>query len=72
MIYICEALKADTQATRLKAEDVLRPRVKEIVLKPGGGELKIDVRGDLAGTVALKRKPQPLGLGFYNLRWLRG
>lgn len=53
-----EALKADTEATRLKAGEVLRSLVKEIILTPGGGQLKIDVRGDLAGilAVALKTK----------------
>jgi len=51
-----EALKADTEATRLKAGEVLRSLVKEIVLTPGDGELKIDVRGDLAGILAIALK----------------
>ncbi|MCP3473126.1 hypothetical protein NLM33_22670 [Bradyrhizobium sp. CCGUVB1N3] len=68
------ALKADTEATRLKAGEVLRSLVKEIVLTPGGGELKIDVRGDWPESwrSLSKRKPQPRGLGFRNLSWLRG
>src|SRR5258706_4249653 len=43
-----EALKANTEASRLKAGEGLRSLVKEIDLTPGSGELKIDVRGDLA------------------------
>lgn len=37
----------------LKAGEVLRSLVKEIVLTPKGGDLKIDVRGDLAGILAV-------------------
>ena len=69
-----EALQDDTEATRLKAGEILRSLVKEIILTPEAGELKIDVRGDLAGILAIssKQKPRPLGPGFRNLRWLRG
>ncbi|MEA2917038.1 MAG: site-specific recombinase [Bradyrhizobium sp.] len=51
-----EALQADPEATRLKAGEVLRSLVKEIVLAPEGGDLKIDVRGDLAGILAVSLK----------------
>jgi site-specific DNA recombinase len=51
-----EALRADTEATRLKAGEVLRSLAMEIVLTPGDGELKIDVRGDLAGVLAVALK----------------
>lgn len=44
-----EALQDDTEATWLKAGEVLRSLVKEIILTPEAGELKIDVRGDFAG-----------------------
>ena len=51
-----EALQDDTEATRLKAGEVLRSLVKEIILTPEAGELKIDVRGDLAGILAISLK----------------
>ena len=51
-----KALQADTEVTRLKAGEVLRSLVKEIVLTPEAGELKIDVRGDLAGILAISLK----------------
>jgi site-specific DNA recombinase len=69
-----EALKADTEATRLKAGEVLRSLVKEIVLTPGGGELKIDVRGDLAGilAVALKTKTPATRAGVSQFELVSG
>jgi hypothetical protein len=61
-----KTLQDDTEATRLRAGEVLRSLVKEIILTPQAGELRIDVRGDLAGILAisLKTKPRPLGPGF--------
>lgn len=69
-----EALKADTEATRLKAGEVLRSLVKEIILTPGDGELKIDVRGDLAGilAVALKTKTPATGAGVSQFEMVAG
>ncbi|WMT76430.1 recombinase family protein [Bradyrhizobium sp. Ash2021] len=58
-----EALQADTEATRLKAGEVLRSLVKEIVLTPEAGELKIDVRGDLAGILAVSLKTKTPATG---------
>jgi hypothetical protein len=43
------ALLDDSEATRLKAGEVLRTVVKEILLTPEARDLRIDVRGDLAG-----------------------
>jgi site-specific DNA recombinase len=51
-----EAFQDDTEATRLRAGEVLRSLVEEIILTPEGGELKIDVRGDLAGILAISLK----------------
>ncbi|MGO3934205.1 recombinase family protein [Rhodopseudomonas pseudopalustris] len=51
-----EALQDDSEATRLKAGEILRSLVKEIVLTPQNDELKIDVRGDLAGILAISLK----------------
>ena len=44
--------------TRASAAEIIRTIVTEIVLTPEDGELKINVRGDLAGilTIALNRK----------------
>ncbi len=69
-----EALQADTEATRLKAGEVLCPLVKEIVLTPGGKELKIEVRGDLAGilAIALKTKTPATGAGVSQFELVAG
>lgn len=56
------ALQEDCEANRLEAAEVIRSLVDEIILLPEDGELKIDVRGDLAGilSIAVKRK-KPAG-----------
>ena len=51
-----DALHEETEAKRLKAGEVLRSLVKEIILTPEEGELQIDVRGDLAGILAVSLK----------------
>ena len=52
------ALQEDSDAKRMAAAEMLRSLVREIVLTPEDGTLQIDVRGDLAGilAVSLKRK----------------
>ena len=69
-----EALQDDTEATRLKAGEVLRSLVKEIILTPEAGELKIDVRGDLAGILAisLKTKTPAAGAGVSQVEMVAG
>lgn len=62
-----ETLEDDTEATRLKAGEILRSLVKAIILAPEVGELKIDVRGDLAGVLAIclqNENPSHWGWGF--------
>ena len=51
-----EALQEDSEAKRMAAADIIRSLVKEIVLTPSDNELKIDVRGDLAGILAISLK----------------
>ena len=51
-----EALHEEAEAKRMKAADLLRSLVKEIVLTPENGTLQIDVRGDLAGILAVSLK----------------
>ena len=54
------ALQEDCEANRLEAAEVIRSLVDEIILLPEDGELKIDVRGDLAGILSLaveRKKP---------------
>ncbi|HUZ33494.1 MAG TPA: hypothetical protein VMV19_15525 [Xanthobacteraceae bacterium] len=64
-----EALQGDTETIRLQASAVLRSLIESIVLTPEDGELKIDVRGDLAGilTIALKRKPTSTSSEFSKI-----
>ena len=47
------ALHGESDAERMEAAEVLRSLVKEIVLTPEGAQLQIDVRGDLAGILAI-------------------
>jgi site-specific DNA recombinase len=51
-----EALQEDSEAKRMAAADIIRSLIKEIVLTPADDELKIDVRGDLAGILAISLK----------------
>ncbi|MDW9658511.1 recombinase family protein [Sinorhizobium meliloti] len=51
-----EALREDSEAKRMAAADIIRSLVKEIILTPEDGELQIDVRGDLAGILAISLK----------------
>jgi site-specific DNA recombinase len=50
------ALRDDSEAKRMEAVDIIRSLVKEIILTPEKGELQIDVRGDLAGILAISLK----------------
>jgi site-specific DNA recombinase len=59
------------EETRIEASEIIRSLVNEIVLTPEGGELKVDLRGDLAGILAIAasgKKPAPGGNGFSDKR----
>jgi hypothetical protein len=59
-----QALKASMS---LKAGEILRSLVKAIIRTPEVGELKIDVRGDLTGILAISpqnENPCHWGWGF--------
>ncbi len=47
------ALQADAESQRLAASEALRALIDTIVLTPENGELKVDVRGDLAGILRI-------------------
>jgi site-specific DNA recombinase len=49
-------LQEDSEAKRMVAADVIRSLVHEIILTPENGALQIDVRGDLAGILAVSLK----------------
>ena len=55
------------EETRTEAAEIIRSLVDEIVLTPEDGELKIDLRGDLAGILAIAtngKRPIPAGNGL--------
>ena len=55
-----QALEHDDENKRFEAAEVIRSLIDAIILVPEGGELKIDVRGDLAGILAIaveRKKP---------------
>jgi site-specific DNA recombinase len=69
---LCEALREETEAQRMEAAEILRGLIKDVVLTPTDGELAIDLRGDLAGILAVaagavsgdgvpRRRKPPLG-----------
>ena len=68
------ALQEDSEAKRMVAADVLRSLVREIILTPENGELQIDVRGDLAGilAVSLKSKRPAGGAGRSQVEMVAG
>ncbi|WP_448955100.1 hypothetical protein [Labrys neptuniae] len=47
------ALQDDSRGEGMAAAEQIRSLMREIVLTPEGGELQIDVRGDLAGILTL-------------------
>ena len=72
---LCEALREETEAQRMEATELLRGLIKDLVLTPTDGDLAIDLRGDLAGILAVaagavsgygvqKRRKPPLGAAF--------
>lgn len=48
-----DALQDEAQEKRGEAADIIRSLVDEIILTPVGGKIEIDVRGDLAGILAI-------------------
>nr|WP_281416985.1 recombinase family protein [Ancylobacter lacus] len=68
------ALQEDSEAKRMVAADVMRSLVREIILTPENGELQIDVRGDLAGilAVSLKSKRPAGGAGRSQFEMVAG
>ena len=58
-----DALRDDAKAKRLQAGEALRSLMREIILTPKDGALAIDVRGDLAGILAVSLKSKTPGAG---------
>jgi hypothetical protein len=63
-----QALEHDDEIKRFEAAEVIRSLIEAIILVPEGGELKIDVRGYLAGilAIAVERKKTRLKGGFFE------
>lgn len=68
------ALQEEAEAKRMTASDILRSLIREIVLTPEGSSLQIDVRGDLAGILAisLERKKPAGGAGKSQVKMVAG
>ncbi|QUD90691.1 recombinase zinc beta ribbon domain-containing protein [Phenylobacterium montanum] len=58
-----EALQGEAETKQLEATEALRALIQEIILTPEGDQLTIDVRGDLAGILAISTKQKPFGRG---------
>ncbi|HWJ72993.1 MAG TPA: recombinase family protein [Kaistia sp.] len=69
-----EALQEDTEAKRLVAAEMIRSLVREIILSPEDGVLKIDVRGNLAGIlgISLKSKTPATRTGVSQVEMVAG
>lgn len=68
------SLQDEIEGKRLEATEVLRSLVDEIILTPSDDEMLIDVRGDLAGilAVSLKRKKPATGAGQSQFQLVAG
>ncbi len=69
-----EALQCDE--TRLEAAEIIRSLVDEIVLTPEHGELRIDLKGELAGILAMstdsKKPAAAMRDGFEQIKMVAG
>ncbi len=69
-----EALQCDD--TRLEAAEIIRSLVDEIVLTPEHGELRIDLKGELAGILAMstdsKKPAAAVRDGFEQIKLVAG
>lgn len=71
---ICAALREESEARRMEASDILRSLIDQIILTPEDGVLQVDLRGDLAGILAVaadqsdrpKRKKPPEGAAAFG------
>jgi site-specific DNA recombinase len=50
---LCDALREETEAQRMEATEILRGLINNVVLRPMDGDFAIDLRGDLAGILAV-------------------
>ncbi|WP_395448941.1 hypothetical protein ACHMW7_03220 [Aminobacter sp. UC22_36] len=69
-----DALQEDSESKRMTAANIVRSLVQEIVLTPDKDELQIDVRGDLAGILAISLNTQKPALraGFSQVELVAG
>ncbi|PWK61250.1 DNA invertase Pin-like site-specific DNA recombinase [Aminobacter sp. AP02] len=69
-----DALQEDTEAKRMTAAEIFRSLVKEIILTPAADAFHIDVRGDLAGILAisLNTKKPALSAGCSQVEMVAG
>ncbi len=69
-----EALQCDE--TRVEAAEIIRSLVDEIVLTPEDGELRIDLKGELAGILAMssggKKPAAAMRDGFEQIKVVAG
>jgi hypothetical protein len=64
-----------SEATRFEAAEVIRSLVDEIVLTPEAGDLRIDLKGQLAAILAISassKKPEAFGLGSEQIKMVAG
>jgi site-specific DNA recombinase len=50
---LCDALREETEAQRMEATEILRGLINNVVLRPMDGDFAIDLRGELAGILAV-------------------
>ena len=58
-----EALTGGADPEQRQAQEAIRALIEAIVLTPGGDQLQIDVRGDLAGILAISNRQKPFRQG---------
>ena len=60
---------------RFEAAEIIRGLVDQIVLTPDNGDLRIDLKGDLAAILAISagsKKPEAVGLGSEQIKMVAG
>ncbi len=72
--HLHEALQEESEDRRMEAADAIRSLIEAIVLKPEGGQLAIEIQGDLAGilTLSVQTKNPAGGAGLSQVKMVAG
>jgi hypothetical protein len=75
MVATCPPPSNERSGTQAEAAEIIRSLVDEIRLVPEGDHLRLDLRGELAGILALtsdSKKPAAVGDGLEQIKVVAG